>query len=82
MGFGQAGLLGAVAASLVVEEHPPGHVPALPHKLGVNHAWETILKTKTVRSKSVQVGNINYTYNSVIELLFRRASVSSFSFKF
>ena len=38
MGFGQAGLLGAAAASLVVEEQPPGHVPALPHKLEVNHA--------------------------------------------
>ena len=48
MGLGQLGLLGAVAASLVVEEQPPGHVPALPHKLGVNHAWETIAKTKTV----------------------------------
>ena len=66
MGLGQLGLLGAAAASLVVEEHPPGHVPALPHQLGVNHAWETIAKTKTVRLISAQVVNINYTYNSVI----------------
>ena len=49
MGLGLLGLLGAAAASLVVEEQPPGHVPALPHKLGVNHAWETTAKTKTVR---------------------------------
>ena len=49
MGLGQLGLLGAAVASLVVEEHPPGHVPALLHKLGVNHAWETTKKTKTVR---------------------------------
>ena len=49
MGFGQAGLLGAAAASLVVEEQQPGHVPALLHKLEVNHAWATVEKTKTVR---------------------------------
>ena len=49
MVLGQAGLLGAAAASLVVEEHPPGHVPALLHKLEVNHAWATVEKTKTVR---------------------------------
>ena len=51
MDLGQAGLLGAAAASLVVEEHQPGHVPALRklRKLEVNHAWETTAKTKTVR---------------------------------
>ena len=49
MDLGQAGLLGAAAASLVVEEHQPGHVPALLHKLEVNHAWATVEKTKTVR---------------------------------
>ena len=49
MGLGQLGLLGAAAASLVVEEQQPGHVPALPHKLEVNHAWSTVEKTKTVR---------------------------------
>ena len=49
MDLGQAGLLGAAAASLVVEEHQPGHVPALLHKLEVNHAWATVKKTKTVR---------------------------------
>ena len=48
MGLGQAGLLGAAVASLVVEEHQPGHVPAL-RKLEVNHAWATVKKTKTVR---------------------------------
>ena len=49
MGLGQLGLLGAAVASLVVEEHQPGHVPALRHKLEVNHAWATVEKTKTVR---------------------------------
>ena len=54
MGLGLLGLLGAAAASLVVEEQPPGHVPALLHKLEVNHAWATVEKAKSVRSVSIK----------------------------
>ena len=56
MAHGHRGHRGAVAASLVVQDLPQEHDPALLQRLGGNRVMEKVKKFKTVKLGNVQVG--------------------------
>ena len=56
MAHGHHGHHGAVAASLVVQDLPQEHDPALLQRLGGNRVMEKVKKFKTVKLGNVQVG--------------------------